>query len=134
MYFGMLGTGNSGYKDPEEGADGPLAPERLQGQIVVQTLFGRNPGGSLCMVGKSPSNEEGFRESEGMLSAPWRLRLLGRLELVLVVFELVLSVIFLSLSFLSGSIYLKGVGVGLVIAWVTSGIAYVVKRRVGTSA
>lgn len=44
--------------------------------------------------------------------------------------ELVLSVIFISAGYLSGNIYFRGVGIGLVIAWVTGAIAYfVVKRR-----
>ena len=50
----------------------------------------------------------------------------------LVALELVLSVIFLSLGHIFGSYYLRGVGVGLVIAWVTGALAYfVVRRRVG---
>lgn len=59
----------------------------------------------------------------------WRIQVLGRLDIVLVVFELVLSVIFLSVSYLTGSLYIKGVGVGLIIAWVTSAIAYFFKKR-----
>jgi len=47
----------------------------------------------------------------------------------LVALELVLSVMFLSLSYIVGSQYLRGVGIGLVIAWVTGAIAYVVVRR-----
>jgi uncharacterized membrane protein YciS (DUF1049 family) len=62
----------------------------------------------------------------------WRRRILGRLDLTLVLFELVLSVIFFSLSYLTGSLYIKGVGVGLVIAWVTSAVAYLYKRRAET--
>jgi len=48
---------------------------------------------------------------------------------VLILFELVLSVIFLLVSYLTGNIYFKGVGVGLMIAWVTSAIAYLFKRK-----
>jgi len=51
------------------------------------------------------------------------------LDETLIVFELVLSVIFLSASTLLSNIYLKGVGIGLVIAWVTSAVAYLYKRR-----
>ena len=48
----------------------------------------------------------------------------------LVALELVLSVIFISLGFISESSYFRGVGIGLLIAWVTGAIAYfVVKRR-----
>jgi hypothetical protein len=61
----------------------------------------------------------------------WRTRVLERLDLVLPLFFLVLSVIFLSLSYLNGSLYLRGVGVGLVIAGVTGAIAYLVKRQMG---
>ena len=55
--------------------------------------------------------------------------MLKRLDVVLILFELILSVIFISLSYLTGSIYVKGVGVGLIIAWVTSAVAYFYKER-----
>ncbi len=45
------------------------------------------------------------------------------------ILELVLSVVFLSLSYVFGSLYFRGVGVGLVISWVTGAIAYFVVRR-----
>jgi hypothetical protein len=61
----------------------------------------------------------------------WRLRVLGRLDVVLILFELVLSLIFFSVSYLTGNLYFKGVGVGLLIAWVTSAVAYLYKRRAG---
>jgi len=61
----------------------------------------------------------------------WRERyILGRLATVFILFELVLSVIFISVGYLIGNIYFRGVGVGLIIAWVTSAIAY---WRVGVS-
>jgi hypothetical protein len=51
----------------------------------------------------------------------------------LVVLEFVLSVIFLSLSYIFEAninyYYFKGVGVGLLIAWVTGGLAYFVVNR-----
>lgn len=48
----------------------------------------------------------------------------------LVALEFVLSLVFLLISFFSGNIYFKGVGVGLLIAWVTGAIAYfIVKKR-----
>jgi hypothetical protein len=59
----------------------------------------------------------------------WRKGLLGRLDTTLILFELVLSVIFISLSYLTGSLYLRGIGVGLIIAWVTSAIAYLYKKK-----
>jgi hypothetical protein len=53
----------------------------------------------------------------------------GRLDTILILFELVLSVIFLLVSYLINSMYIKGVGVGLVISWVTSAIAYYIKKK-----
>lgn len=45
-------------------------------------------------------------------------------------FELVLSVIFILLGYITGNQYFHGVGIGLLIAWVTGAIAYfVVKKR-----
>ena len=43
--------------------------------------------------------------------------------------ELVLSAIFLAISHAIASPYLKGVGIGLVIAWVTGAIAYLLKKN-----
>ena len=47
-----------------------------------------------------------------------------RLDVTLILFELVLSVIFILVGHLIGSIYLRGIGVGLIISWVTSALAY----------
>jgi hypothetical protein len=47
----------------------------------------------------------------------------------LVLLELVLSAIFLFLSQLTGSLYFKGVGIGLVIAWVTGAVAYLIRKK-----
>lgn len=47
----------------------------------------------------------------------------------LVALELVLSVIFIPLGYILGSYYLRGVGIGLVISWVTGALAYLVVRR-----
>ena len=47
----------------------------------------------------------------------------------LILFELVLSAIFVVLGHLIGSAYLRGVGVGLIISWVTSVIAYYITER-----
>ena len=48
----------------------------------------------------------------------------------LVILELVLCVVFFAIGYISGNIYFRGVGVGLLIAWVTGAIAYfIVKRR-----
>jgi hypothetical protein len=60
----------------------------------------------------------------------WRKNILEHnLVLALTLLELVLSIAFLAISAATGNLYFKGVGVGLVIAWVTSGIAYLFKRR-----
>ncbi len=59
----------------------------------------------------------------------WRLTILGRLDTTLILFELVLSVIFILVAYLTGNIYFRGVGVGLIIAWVTSAIAYLFKKK-----
>jgi hypothetical protein len=47
-----------------------------------------------------------------------------QLDMTLILFELVLSVIFILVGHLIGSLYFRGVGIGLLIAWVTSAIAY----------
>ena len=48
----------------------------------------------------------------------------------LVALEFVLSVVFFTVGHIIGNAYIRGVGVGLLIAWVTGAIAYfVVKRR-----
>lgn len=55
----------------------------------------------------------------------WRLT-----HVKLVALELVLSVVFFTLGHIIDNAYVRGVGIGLVIAWVTGAIAYfVVKRR-----
>jgi NhaP-type Na+/H+ and K+/H+ antiporter len=60
----------------------------------------------------------------------WRSQLdYATLILTLTLFELVLSVAFLSVSYIWGSYYFKGVGVGLLISWVTSALAYLIVRR-----
>jgi len=59
----------------------------------------------------------------------WRKKVLGRLDVALILLELVLSVAFLLVGYLTGNPYFRGVGVGLVIAWVTSAIAYLYKKK-----
>jgi hypothetical protein len=60
----------------------------------------------------------------------WRSKLsYTTLILILILFELILSVIFLSLSYIWGNLYFKGVGVGLTISWVTSALAYLIVKR-----
>lgn len=48
----------------------------------------------------------------------------GRLDVTLILFELVLSAIFILVGYLTNNAYFRGVGVGLVIAWVTGALAY----------
>ncbi len=47
----------------------------------------------------------------------------------LIVFELILSVVFFIVGHLIGSYYIRGVGVGLIIAWVTGALAYFAVKR-----
>ena len=47
----------------------------------------------------------------------------------LVLLELVVCVVFLVIGYTTGNAYFRGVGVGLLIAWATSAIAYVVVKR-----
>jgi hypothetical protein len=69
-------------------------------------------------------------EEKNIILPAWRQRLLEQhLLTVLIALELVLSVIFLLIAYFTGNIYFKGVGIGLVIAWVTSGIAYLFKKK-----
>ena len=63
----------------------------------------------------------------------WRRRLLKHHLLTsLIALEFVLSVIFVLVGYLSGNMYFRGVGVGLIIAWVTSGVAYLFQRQTVT--
>jgi len=54
----------------------------------------------------------------------WRKGILKRLETTLIVFELILSVIFISIGHFINNAYIRGVGVGLMIAWTTSALAH----------
>jgi hypothetical protein len=66
---------------------------------------------------------------QSIMMPDWRRRLLeGHLLEALIALELVLSVLFFSIGYMSGNIYFRGVGVGLVIAWVTSGVADLFKK------
>ena len=51
------------------------------------------------------------------------------LILTLILFELILSIIFILASHLIDSAYIRGVGVGLIISWVTSALAYLNVRK-----
>jgi hypothetical protein len=59
----------------------------------------------------------------------WRGPILAHLDVTLVIFDLLLSAIFIALGYLTGDPYIRGVGVGLIIAGVTGGVAYLVKAR-----
>jgi hypothetical protein len=71
------------------------------------------------------------KEVENMEQKTWREKyILGRLDVTLVLFELVLSALFLLVAYLTGNAYFRGVGVGLIIAWVTSALAiYILKKK-----
>ena len=59
----------------------------------------------------------------------WRRNMVTNyLDVTLIVFELILSALFILIGYHTGNIYFRGVGVGLIIAWVTSGVAYLYKR------
>ncbi len=60
----------------------------------------------------------------------WRKKVLERLDTALILLEFVLSAIFIFVGYSIGNIYFRGVGVGLIIAWVTSAIAHLYKKNV----
>ena len=62
----------------------------------------------------------------------WRKKVLKQLGVTLILFELV-SVIFIAVGYLAGNPYFRGVGVGLVIAWVTSAMAHFYKLKAAKS-
>ena len=62
----------------------------------------------------------GLSGAIGMDKMKGGVSLLGKLILL----ELILSVIFVVLGHLIGNAYFRGVGVGLIISWVTSVLAY----------
>ena len=57
-----------------------------------------------------------------------RKSILERLDTTLILFELILSVVFFVVGHLIDSMYLKGIGGGLIISWVTSALAYFITR------
>lgn len=60
----------------------------------------------------------------------WRSTLLD-----LVLLECVISIVMLLAGYLTGDNYFRGVGIGLLISWVTGGIAYLImKRRISEGA
>ncbi|MCL4376041.1 hypothetical protein M1558_00930 [Candidatus Parvarchaeota archaeon] len=73
-------------------------------------------------------------QKQSIIWPEWRIKLLKQLDLILILFEFVLSVIFISLAYIIKNIYFRGVGIGLLIAWVTSAIAYLFKKKAPKSA
>jgi uncharacterized membrane protein len=68
---------------------------------------------------------------KSIILSEWRQRLLqNHLLIVLIGFELILSLIFFIVSYITRNIYFRGVVVGLLIAGVTSLIAYLFQRNV----
>jgi hypothetical protein len=49
--------------------------------------------------------------------------------MTLALFDLILSVVFILVGHFRGNAYIRGVGVGLLIAGVTSAIAYLYKKK-----
>jgi len=98
-------------------------PRKRKSQIVPdQYLKGITTTGEFTMDAKQEPDRK-INTSEGM--DKWLSTYLKIVGL-----ELVLSVIFIPLGYISGNSYFRGVGVGLLIAWVTGAIAYfVVKKR-----
>ncbi len=47
----------------------------------------------------------------------------------LVLLELVVSIAMFLIGYLTGNAYFRGVGVGLLIAWVTGGLAYLINSK-----
>ena len=47
----------------------------------------------------------------------------------LVLLELVVSIAMLLVGYLIGNAYFRGVGIGLLIAWVTGGLAYLINSK-----
>ncbi len=56
----------------------------------------------------------------------WKKTLFG-----LILLEFVVSIPMFVVGYLTGNIYFRGVGVGLTIAWVTGGLAYLIVKSRG---
>ena len=52
-----------------------------------------------------------------------------RVLFYLVLLEFVVSILVLLVGHLTGNAYFRGVGVGLLISWVTGGLAYLINTR-----
>ncbi len=53
----------------------------------------------------------------------------GKMLSYLVLLELVVSIAMLLVGYLMGNAYFRGVGIGLLIAWVTGGLAYLINSK-----
>lgn len=58
-----------------------------------------------------------------------RINTYPKFILSLILLELILSVVFFTLGHLTNNAYIRGVGIGLVISWVTSALAYFIVRK-----
>ncbi|MFZ1127947.1 hypothetical protein [Methanoregula sp.] len=96
-------------------------PKKRRSQIVLeQDFMGITTTGGFTMDEQAPDRKIDTREGMDKWLSTY-LKLVG--------LELVLSVIFISLGYISGNKYFRGVGIGLLIAWVTGAIAYFVVRK-----
>ena len=96
-------------------------PKKRRSQIVPDHDFmGITTTGEFTMDAQAPDRKIDTREGMDTWLSTY-LKLVG--------LELVLSVIFISLGYISGNTYFHGVGIGLLIAWVTGAIAYFVVRK-----
>ena len=96
-------------------------PRKRKSQIVPdQYLMGITTTGEFTMDAKQVPDRK-IGTSKGI--DKWLTTYLQIVGL-----ELFLSVIFISLGYISVNSYFRGVGVGLLIAWVTGAIAYFIVR------
>ena len=70
-----------------------------------------------------------FFSLDGYMENDWRRRYWYQ---ALIILEVVLSVVMFIIGYTTDSAYFRGVGVGLVIAWVAGGLAYFFRMRVAT--
>jgi len=67
-----------------------------------------------------------------MAEKTWREKYVwGRVDVALVLLEIVLSAIFVAIGYFTGNPYFRGVGIGLTIAWVTGALAHFIVGKRG---
>ena len=72
----------------------------------------------------------GIGDLMGLKITTWRKNLdYATLLLALILFQFIVCVIMLIVGYLTGNAYFRGVGIGLLIAWVTSALAYFIVRK-----